>query len=192
MTEISVLKRQRTPAGRTPGPRIESKSRQRLAQRLVTLIRIVRSKFRSPNKSRGDDFVETCIFCHRNDPNLNNILLENRRFYARYDNYPATKGHVEIVPKRHVESFFELTPKEIRSAYSLIRKTQGKLHETYAPDGYTIGVNEGTAAGRSIDHLHINLIPRYQGDVPDPRGGIRQIVPNCDPDTWKNPLEERQ
>lgn len=111
-------------------------------------------------------------------------MCENVSFFARYDNFPATDGHLEIVPKRHVESFFELSDQEIVEAYELIREAQKELQQKYEPDGYTIGVNEGEAAGRSIDHLHIHLIPRYHGDVTDPRGGIRQAVPNCDPDSW--------
>jgi diadenosine tetraphosphate (Ap4A) HIT family hydrolase len=118
------------------------------------------------------------------DPSVNTILVQSRRFYARYDNFPATKGHIEIVPKRHVVSFFELTPSEAREAYRLMAQAQRRLQEMYSPDGFTIGVNDGKAAGRSIDHLHIHVIPRYLGDVEDPRGGIRQIVPNYDPAAW--------
>jgi len=112
------------------------------------------------------------------------VLLESRNFYARYDNFPAAEGHVEVVPKRHVESFFELTPGEVAEAYGLINDVQRELRRLYSPEGYTIGVNEGRAAGRSVDHLHIHLIPRYYGDVDDPRGGIRQVLPNCEPAKW--------
>jgi diadenosine tetraphosphate (Ap4A) HIT family hydrolase len=130
--------------------------------------------------------VENCIFCLDYNPRLNEIMCENSSFFVRYDAYPAAPGHVEIVPRRHVESFFELTSDEISSAYSLILKARKIIEEQFNnPDGYTIGVNEGSAAGRSVDHLHIHLIPRYVGDVKDPRGGIRQAAPNCYPDTWK-------
>jgi diadenosine tetraphosphate (Ap4A) HIT family hydrolase len=121
----------------------------------------------------------------QHDEVLNRVMCENNSFFARYDNYPAAPGHLEIVPKRHVESFFELTDKEIVEAYALIREARKRLIEDYdLPDGYTIGVNEGRAAGQSIEHLHVHLIPRYFGDVKDPRGGIRQAAPNCDPDSW--------
>jgi diadenosine tetraphosphate (Ap4A) HIT family hydrolase len=113
-------------------------------------------------------------------------MLENETFFARYDNFPATPGHIEIVPKRHVESFFDLNTNEVAQAYELILKVKDCLSELVRPDGYTIGVNEGRAAGRSVDHLHIHLIPRYKGDVADPRGGIRQIVPNCNPELWQS------
>jgi diadenosine tetraphosphate (Ap4A) HIT family hydrolase len=128
--------------------------------------------------------TESCIFCLRDDEELNTIMRENDSFFARYDNFPAADGHLEIVPKRHVESFFDLSEEEIVEAYALLREAQKELQQLYAPHGYTIGVNEGVAAGRSIDHLHIHLIPRYHGDVADPRGGIRQAAPNCDPDSW--------
>jgi diadenosine tetraphosphate (Ap4A) HIT family hydrolase len=128
--------------------------------------------------------VDDCIFCQRADKRLNTIVRENATFYARYDNFPATEGHLEVVPKRHVESLFELTPAEVFEAYSLLCEVQKIVTERYRPDGYTIGVNEGPAAGQSIAHLHIHLIPRHYGDVPDPRGGIRQAVPNWDPDSW--------
>lgn len=125
-----------------------------------------------------------CIFCQPHNPSLNRTMCENELFYARYDNFPANEGHVEIVPKRHVESFFELDDREILSAYALMRKARKIIDEQHFPEAYTIGVNDGKAAGRTIDHLHIHLIPRHQGDVKDPRGGIRKAAPNCDPDAW--------
>lgn len=111
-------------------------------------------------------------------------MVENRTCYVRYDNFPAAEGHVEIVPKRHVESFFELTREEVMDVYDLLVQARDTVAEKFAPDGYTIGVNEGRAAGRTVDHLHIHLVPRTFGDVEDPRGGIRQVVPNCNPDSW--------
>lgn len=132
--------------------------------------------------ARRDD----CIFCRRNDQSLNRIMCENDGFFARYDNFPAAPGHVEIVPKCHIESFFDLNDREVVEAYSLLIEAQQRIVKEYdPPDGYTIGINEGRAAGRSVDHLHIHLIPRYAGDVADARGGIRQAAPNCDPDDWK-------
>ncbi|MGH3718800.1 MAG: HIT family protein [Pseudonocardiaceae bacterium] len=130
-----------------------------------------------------------CLFCLRDDGNLNTIINANETFYARLDNFPATLGHVEIVPKRHVESFFDLSESEIIDAYALLRTVEKELSAQHGPGGYTIGVNEGRVAGRSIDHLHIHLIPRYEGDVADPRGGIRQVVPNYDPDSWVTATE---
>ena len=131
-----------------------------------------------------DSAVAGCILCRFDDASVNTILDQSKRFYARRDNFPATEGHIEIVPKRHVDSFFELTPSEVREAYRLMMRAQRRLRELYELDGFTIGINDGKAAGRSIDHLHIHVIPRRFGDVDDPRGGIRQVVPNCNPHTW--------
>lgn len=126
-----------------------------------------------------------CLFCRFEDRSVNTIFAQSENFYARLDNFPAVDGHVEIVPKKHIVSFFELTHDEIAEAYGLMTKAQKMLFERYRPAGYTIGINEGRAAGRSVDHLHIHLIPRHMGDVADPRGGIRQILPNCRPDDWR-------
>ncbi|WP_443055348.1 HIT family protein [Streptomyces sp. NBC_00258] len=125
-----------------------------------------------------------CLFCMREDASLNTVLRENGTCYVRLDNYPAADGHVEVVPKRHIVSFFELTPREVLDAYALLVESQAEQKSMYQPDGYTIGVNEGRAAGRTIDHLHIHLVPRHDGDVVDPRGGIRQVLPGPSPDAW--------
>jgi diadenosine tetraphosphate (Ap4A) HIT family hydrolase len=125
-----------------------------------------------------------CLFCRVDDESINSILDQSENFYVRYDNFPANKGHVEIVPKRHIESFFELSSDEIGEAYALLRQVKQYLDGEYQPNGYTIGINEGRAAGRTVDHLHIHLVPRYTGDVADPRGGIRQSLPNFHPDRW--------
>ena len=128
-----------------------------------------------------------CIFCARDRADLNKIFLENRTCYARMDNFPVAPGHAEIVPKRHVESFFDLSKKEFSDACTLLTKASRELTNIHHPDGYTIGINEGSAAGRTVDHLHIHLIPRKRGDVKDPRGGVRQVIPDAKyhPDDWQ-------
>lgn len=126
---------------------------------------------------------DNCLFCRWQDATVNRLQAENATCFARYDNFPAAPGHLEIVPKRHVVSFFDLSPAEVADAYALLVEARRTLDDRFGPDGYTIGVNEGRAAGRSVDHLHIHLIPRHDGDVVDPRGGIRQVLP-CDPSEW--------
>jgi diadenosine tetraphosphate (Ap4A) HIT family hydrolase len=121
-----------------------------------------------------------CLFCDRS---RSHILTENGFWYVRYDNYPATPGHVEIVPNRHVESLFDLTLMEIADAFALLLEARELLDREYRPDSWNIGINDGKAAGQTIPHLHIHLIPRYHGDQDDPRGGIRRGLPNGDPDT---------
>ena len=137
------------------------------------------------SESIQENQAEGCLFCAREDQTLNRVLRENELFYTRFDNFPSRPGHVELVPKRHVESFFDLTQPEVLAFYALMAETRTALLDAYAPDGFTIGVNEGKAAGRGVHHLHVHLIPRHIGDLPDPRGGIRRALPNGDPDLWR-------
>lgn len=125
-----------------------------------------------------------CLFCAYDRPDLNRVLAQNTTCYARYDNYPAAPGHIEVAPKRHVESFFDLTAQESADAVALLARARELVTAEHPCDGYTIGVNEGRAAGRTIDHVHIHLIPRTVGDVPDPRGGVRMVVSSRSPDEW--------
>ncbi|WP_378245672.1 HIT family protein [Amycolatopsis speibonae] len=127
-----------------------------------------------------------CLFCQIHDPEVTKLMLDGKEIYVRWDNFPAAEGHVEVVPKRHVESFFDLTPSELTEAYELLKEARRTLDEKFRPDGYTIGVNERPAAGRTVDHLHIHLIPRHHGDVADPRGGIRHVLPGTNPDEWNS------
>ncbi|MFI5954969.1 HIT family protein [Cryptosporangium sp. NPDC051539] len=134
-----------------------------------------------------------CIFCKRDDAELHRIVVENETCYARYDNFPASDGHVEVVPKRHVVSYFDLTERELVDAHRLVLAVRDVLATEFAPDGFTIGINEGRAAGRTIDHLHIHLIPRYLRDVADPRGGVRKVVPDrWNADDWASPAASTQ
>jgi diadenosine tetraphosphate (Ap4A) HIT family hydrolase len=105
------------------------------------------------------------------------VLLENALAYVRLDNNSLSRGHVLVVPKRHVASFFDMTPEEQSAVLALLREIQASIQKEHSPDGYNIGVNVGKAAGQSRMHVHLHLIPRYSGDVPDPRGGIRCVLP---------------
>jgi diadenosine tetraphosphate (Ap4A) HIT family hydrolase len=118
---------------------------------------------------------DPCPFC---SPAPEEIVLQNLLCYARYDRYPVSKGHLLIVPFRHVANFFELTENERKAALDLIWQTGAKLESDLHPDGYNVGVNVGQAAGQTVMHVHIHLIPRYLKDVPDPRGGVRFVVPH--------------
>jgi diadenosine tetraphosphate (Ap4A) HIT family hydrolase len=119
-----------------------------------------------------------CPFC---TVSRHNIVAENTHSYAIYDKFPVQQGHMLFIPKRHVETFFDASPEETASIFELMRECKAMLDETYHPDGYNIGVNVGVYGGQTIPHLHVHLIPRYKGDVPDPRGGVRNIVPNLVP-----------
>ena len=116
----------------------------------------------------------SCPFCNNNDKKL----FETKNAFVISDKYPVTKYHSLIIPKRHVESFFELTPEEYADCFVLIKtskKTLSELDKTIS--GFNIGVNDGTDAGQTITHCHIHLIPRRKGDVDNPLGGIRHIIP---------------
>lgn len=128
--------------------------------------------------------MSECLFCDHTGPR-HQIIARGFTCYARLDNYPAAPGHAEVVPYRHVESFFDLTSQEITEIHTLLRHVADRAtRDGHPADGYTIGVNEGRAAGRTVDHCHIHLIPRHHGDVPDPRGGVRHVLPGTDPDAW--------
>lgn len=117
-----------------------------------------------------------CLFCDiKNDENIQ--IASSQNFVAIYDENPVTKGHSLIFPKKHIESFFDLSKHEIIEIYDLIKQVKGLTDKKYQPDAYNIGINDGQAAGRTIHHLHFHLIPRYAGDVDNPRGGVRNIIP---------------
>lgn len=118
-----------------------------------------------------------CLFCGYDNPEEHTIVFSNHLSYVRLDNFPVSLGHIEVVPIRHVESLFNLTDEELLSVHKMLGVAREYVEERYHPDAYNIGVNEGRAAGRTIDHCHFHLIPRYEGDVEDPRGGIRHVIP---------------
>jgi len=89
-----------------------------------------------------------------------------------------TKGHTLIIPRRHVASFFECTAEERQAMLELLGAAKAVLDKAHAPDGYNIGLNNGAAAGQTVMHIHMHLIPRYAGDASDPRGGVRWIFPD--------------
>jgi diadenosine tetraphosphate (Ap4A) HIT family hydrolase len=113
----------------------------------------------------------TCELC-----GVEGALFENALAYARSDNRSLSRGHTLVVPKRHVASFFDMTPEERAAVMELLFQAQAAVQNAYSPDGYNIGVNVGAAAGQSRMHMHLHLIPRYAGDVPDPSGGIRCVL----------------
>ena len=125
----------------------------------------------SPRKPRVCVATRACELCSWHE-----ALLENALAYVRYDNNSLSRGHVLVVPKRHVANFFDMTAEERSAALTLMSEIQKSIQKRHAPDGYNIGVNVGKAAGQSRMHVHMHLIPRYAGDVPDPRGGIRCVL----------------
>lgn len=119
--------------------------------------------------------VDNCPFCFPNE-NLN-IIAENNSAFAIYDSYAISKGHSLIIPKRHYPNYFDASVEEQIAMFELVNQVKIILDELFNPDGYNIGVNINEAAGQTISHVHIHLIPRYEGDVENPRGGIRNVIP---------------
>jgi len=115
---------------------------------------------------------DPCLFC---TPRL--VTRRNELAYCTRDSFPLSPGHSLIIPLRHCADFFELSPEEMAACMDLLRSARADLDAELKPDGYNIGVNVGPAAGQSIWHVHVHLIPRYAGDHPSPRGGVRQILP---------------
>jgi diadenosine tetraphosphate (Ap4A) HIT family hydrolase len=105
------------------------------------------------------------------------VLLRNDAALAFRDAYPVTPGHTLVIPVRHVPSFFDTTLEERVAMLGLLDEARKLLQLDFAPAGYNIGINDGCAAGQTVGHLHIHLIPRYPGDRPDPRGGVRWVIP---------------
>ena len=114
----------------------------------------------------------SCLFC---DYDKEKYIVENELAFVIYDVFPVNKGHMLIIPKRHFKDFFEIKDEELLAIKSLTDECKSILDKEYSPDGYNVGINIGTDAGQTIMHLHVHLIPRYKGDVENPKGGIRNF-----------------
>ena len=119
------------------------------------------------------DDPPACIFCHPE----REILCENTHALAFADAFPVSPGHSLVVPRRHVMTVFELTEFEYADCFLLALKASELLTAKLSPDGFNIGVNCGHAGGQSVWHAHIHVIPRFTGDTPHPRGGVRNVIP---------------
>lgn len=118
--------------------------------------------------------MKPCPFCHLPPER---IVLSNAVGWVVRDAYPVSPGHTLVIPRRHMGSFFELNPDERQGLLMLLDEARTLLQASHQPDGYNIGINDGPTAGQTVPHLHIHLIPRFQGDQEDPRGGVRWILP---------------
>ena len=116
----------------------------------------------------------SCPFCAL--PAERILLLADEALVIR-DAFPVSPGHTLVVPRRHIGSFFELTDAERACMVELLAQAKAELDLSFQPHGFNIGINEGAAAGQTVPHLHLHLIPRYRGDAPDPRGGVRWVLP---------------
>jgi diadenosine tetraphosphate (Ap4A) HIT family hydrolase len=124
---------------------------------------------------RKTALTPTCPFCHLPS---DRIVHERGSAIVVRDGFPVSPGHTLIIPKRHVASFFDVTDAERADLMSLVAVARDDLDRQLRPAGYNIGINDGAAAGQTVPHLHIHLIPRYAGDRDDPRGGVRWVLPD--------------
>ena len=116
----------------------------------------------------------TCLFCTLS---AGRVVLANEPAAVIRDNFPVSSGHTLILPKRHVVSFFDVTGDNRTTMLALLDSAKLGLDAAFHPDGYNVGINDGEAAGQTVPHLHLHLIPRYAGDREDRGGGVRWILP---------------
>lgn len=119
---------------------------------------------------------DDCPFC--NPDSERELIVETATAYAIFDKFPVNEGHALIITKRHCDNYFNLTFKEQAACVFMLNKVKEIVSSRYKPDGYNVGINVGEKAGQTISHVHIHLIPRYNGDVLEPRGGVRAVIPD--------------
>lgn len=118
----------------------------------------------------------TCRFCVSKPGRR--LILESKFGFAAYDRHPASDGHFLVIPYRHFADYFDINDDEREDLWSLVAQCKSIVDKEWSPDGYNIGINVGESAGQSINHLHIHVIPRYKGDVENPKGGVRGVIPD--------------
>ena len=118
---------------------------------------------------------ETCRFCLPRTGRR--IMIEGKYGFAAWDRHPTSEGHFLVIPYRHFADYFDINDEEREELWRLVAEGRKIADEQYNPDGYNIGINVGKWAGQSIPHLHIHVIPRYKGDVENPKGGVRGVIP---------------
>lgn len=115
---------------------------------------------------------EPCIFCSPD----REIILQSDLCYAVYDKYPVSNGHMLIIPRRHESDYFKLTAKEKTDLWNLVDIAKSHIEDNFYPDGFNVGFNLGQAAGQTVFHVHVHVIPRYDGDMKRPEGGVRHVL----------------
>ena len=119
--------------------------------------------------------MTNCVFCR---PEKGKIFFETQSLYCIWDAFPVSKGHALIIPKRHFGDWFEATSEEMTELLLATNNCRKEIFKNETPDGFNIGINIGVPAGQTIPHLHVHVIPRYSGDMMDPRGGVRHVIPS--------------
>lgn len=121
-----------------------------------------------------DNYI-SCPFCNLESDR--DIIIENEKAFAIFDKFPVSNGHLLIIPKLHCYSYFDLNIEIQNACWDLVNQGKLLLEKKYSPDGFNIGVNIKEPAGQTVPHVHIHLIPRYAGDVSNPIGGVRGVIP---------------
>jgi diadenosine tetraphosphate (Ap4A) HIT family hydrolase len=121
----------------------------------------------------GSERITDCPFCALP---ADRIAASNELALVFRDGFPISPGHTLVIPKRHFGSFFDATGDEREAMLTLLDQARRDLGNELSPDGFNIGINDGAAAGQTVPHLHLHLIPRFKGDVADPRGGVRWVI----------------
>lgn len=121
------------------------------------------------------EIANGCPFCNLN-PKIE-MICESATALAFFDGFPVSKGHTLVIPKRHVASYFDLSDHEQRALWLMVNHCKKRIEERFHPDGFNVGINVNEAAGQSVFHVHVHLIPRYKGDVENPKGGVRGVIP---------------
>lgn len=119
--------------------------------------------------------TKDCPFCNPDPPR---VFHNSDLVLGLWDGYPISPGHALLIPRRHVSDWFLATPEEQQGLMGAVQVAREAILQNHAPDGFNLGMNLGEAAGQTVFHLHIHVIPRYAGDVEDPRGGIRWVIPD--------------
>jgi len=117
---------------------------------------------------------DPCPFC---TPNPDRVFLESEHVLGLWDGFPVSPGHALLITRRHVATWFDATLAEQQALTAAIAEAKRLIEAAHRPDGYNVGFNAGAVAGQTVFHLHVHVIPRYKGDVLDPRGGVRGVIP---------------
>jgi len=117
----------------------------------------------------------SCLFCKLKNEE-NKIIYQDDNVFCIYDNFPVGKGHILVITKRHIKDYFETSVFEVSSIDKALKYCKTLIDKEYNPTGYNIGINNGLSAGQTIMHLHVHLMPRYDDDSKNPRGGVRGVI----------------
>lgn len=131
--------------------------------------------FNRTNYKKKYELSNSCPFCKLNSKV--ELVCETATAVAFFDGYPVSKGHTLIIPKHHVTNYFDLSDEEQQDLWQMVNHCKTILEKQFHPDGFNVGINVNEAAGQSVFHVHIHLIPRYKGDVENPKGGVRGVIP---------------